>query len=91
MFHLFLSNIKKIERKIASALESADKENLRQKLTAADLGNGTLAYSVLEETLTQLGLNQHEVLCVARAHAKRPEVRKNKNFLSSGICEDYSV
>merc|ERR1711937_318647 len=67
------NNIKKIERKIASALESADKENLRQKLTAADLGNGTLAYSVLEETLTQLGLNQHEVLCVARAHAKRPE------------------
>ena len=52
------SNIINVERKINSALGGADKESIKTKLQAADLGDGSVSYAVIAEILTDLGLTK---------------------------------
>ena len=46
------SNIKKIEPKIAAALEIADKEQIRATLAKADNGDGSVSYNVINQILS---------------------------------------
>jgi len=64
------SNNKKIESKIAAALTDANKEEIRMKLETEDKGDGSVSYEVISDILTNLGLNYHEILTVARNYVK---------------------